>query len=371
MSEKYCSKINQNMCGICSKNQSKYCCPRCEVFYCSLDCYKSEKHSECSETFYQECVTNELMSHNADDESRNKMIDILKRMQGDDGIDIDDLIEYDDSVDSDDGNENDLEERLKGLNLDNADELWNALTEDEQNEFEALLNQGDVGSILQQWEPWWLYHKERKMVQEMNGDDEYEKALKNCPDLKAVPKFDSLTKVQPSAAIKNNIINVLASYAFIMRYFNGEIEPIEAVIYLLNICTNLDANTNFEDPSIAVESTVQKCLQSELIQTDEASLIVMKNDTLNIIRGPSEENNKYYCKAALAHIHSMLLTAKSPQKALKPNRLNSTNKTDFSRKFPEHQKEHLPNLDISKVKKCIKKIEYYLSYIESFDMNFE
>ena len=46
-----------------------------------------------------------------------------------------------------------------------------------------------------------------------------------------------------------------------MRYFNGEIEPVEAANYVLNICTNLDSNNNFEDPELAVETVAQRCLQ--------------------------------------------------------------------------------------------------------------
>lgn len=33
------------ICGICSENQAKYKCPKCIVEYCSLACFKSEKHS--------------------------------------------------------------------------------------------------------------------------------------------------------------------------------------------------------------------------------------------------------------------------------------------------------------------------------------
>ncbi|KAJ8711137.1 hypothetical protein PYW07_008379 [Mythimna separata] len=368
MAESKTSKINQNVCGICEDKQSKYCCPRCEVFYCSLDCYKSEKHQQCSESFYRDCVNDELTSHNADDESRDKMIEILKRMQNEDtdNIDIDNLIEYDDEpADSDDEEEIDLEERIKDLNLDDPDAVWNALTEDERNEFEALLNQGDVGSIMPQWDPWWTYRRDKKLVEDVAVDDS--KALENCPELKAVVKFETLTTIKPSPAIKNNITNVLASYAFVMRYFNGEIEPREAVIFLLDICDNLDSNANFDDPAVALESVAQKCLQSNLIETDEASLTVMKKDTFLIIRGPSEENEKYYCQAALSHLHHILSMAKSLGKQEKTDKT----KTDFSRKFPDHQSEHLPSLDVSKVKKCLKKVEFYLSYIDSYNMDFE
>ncbi|XP_022831652.1 zinc finger HIT domain-containing protein 2 [Spodoptera litura] len=366
------SKISQNICGLCDENPSKYCCPRCEVFYCSLDCYKSEKHLQCSESFYRDCVNSELMAHNADDESRDKMVDILKRMQDDDNIDINDLIEYDDDdepADSDDEEEDDLEKRIENINLDDADEIWNALTEDEKNEFEALINQGDVGSIMPQWEAWWMYRRDKKLVEDVDVKVDDEEALKNCPALKAVPKFESLTAVKPSPAIKSNITNVLASYAFIMRYFNGEIEPGEATICLFNICDNLNSNTNFDDPAVALESVAQKCLQSELIQTDEASIAVMKKDTFLLIRGPSDDNEKYYCQAALSDLHHILNRAKTLDK--QKDQKTPKDKTVFSKKFPEHEKEHLPSLDVSKVKKCIKKVEYYLSYVDSYDMDFD
>lgn len=97
----------------------------------------------------------------------------------------------------------------------------------------------------------------------------------------------------------------------------------------------------------------------------------MQSDTFHIIRGPSVDNPKHYCKAALSHLHQIFTKAKTQEKALKPVPNNVKDKNTFSRKFPEHGTEHLPALDVSKVKKCIKKIEYYLSYIESFNMDFD
>ncbi|KAM3963947.1 zinc finger HIT domain-containing protein 2 [Aphomia sociella] len=371
VSEEKSPTNNQKICGLCNSNISKYCCPRCDVYYCSLDCYKSDRHSVCSESFYRDCVNEELVSHQTDDESKSKMIEILKKMQNQDDNDIDipeELLEDGDSViDSDDEEDVDLHERIKDLNLDDPDAIWNALTEDEKNEFEALLNQGDVGSIIPQWEPWWMYRKEEKLIEDVNADEKVEDSLNNCPHLKAVPPLSSLTTVQPSSAIKFNITNILASYAFIMRYYNGEVDAIEGTICLLSICTNLDANMNFDDLATAVESVVQKCLQSDLIQTDKESLEVMKHDTFLILQGPSKENKLYYCKAALSHLNNIFNKAKSTDRVSKEN---IKNKTEFSRKFPEHKRDHLPNLDISKVKKCIKKIEYYLSYMESYNMDF-
>lgn len=116
------------------------------------------------------------------------MIEILKRMHEQD-------IETGDNeelfhLDSDDDEDIDLHERIKDLNLDDPNALWGVLTEDERNGFEALLNDGDVGSILPQWEPWWMYKKSLKKVEEVGKE---EKMLKNCPVLKEVLGMASLT----------------------------------------------------------------------------------------------------------------------------------------------------------------------------------
>ncbi|KOB79477.1 HIT zinc finger family protein [Operophtera brumata] len=371
MAEDTPMNIAQKICDLCNNRNSKYCCPRCNTLYCSLDCYKSEKHSECSEGFYRDCVSEELASYQADDESKQKMIDILKKMQAEGGDtnglldDIGDVNDEIENIDSDDEEEIELHERIKDLNLNDADAIWNALTEDERNEFEAILNQGDVGSIMPQWEPWWMYRKEKKLVEDVNEKDVEGQRLKLCPVLKKVPEITSLTTVQPSKTIRYNITNVLASYTFVMRYFNGEIDATEWAIYFLNICANLDANTNFEELTIA----------SGLIETDKESLDVMKHDTILIIQGPSEANKNYYCKAALSQLHRIFTEAKT---AGKSHKTDSNSKGDsakdknvFSKKFPEHEIKNLSTLDVSKVKKCIKKLEYYLSYVESCSMDFE
>lgn len=108
--------------------------------------------------------------------------------------------------------------------------------------------------------------------------------------------------------------------------------------------------------------------QSELIETDETSLDVMRNDTLLILKGPSEENKLFYSKAAFSHIIQIFTDAKSQSKSNKSDsNADKKNKGTFSKKFPEHNKNHLSSLDASKLKKIIKKLEYYLSFLDSCD----
>jgi len=97
-------------CGLCKSNDAKYQCPRCNIMYCSLPCYKSQAHIKCSEGFYRDCVMNELKSHGLSDEEKKKSIskmqDILKReaeFRAMDEEDLEMLKREDDDDDNDDG----------------------------------------------------------------------------------------------------------------------------------------------------------------------------------------------------------------------------------------------------------------------------
>uniref|UniRef100_A0A915PXI9 HIT-type domain-containing protein n=1 Tax=Setaria digitata TaxID=48799 RepID=A0A915PXI9_9BILA len=47
-------------CLACGSLDSLNICPRCALAYCCVKCYRSEEHRECSESFYRECVEQEL-----------------------------------------------------------------------------------------------------------------------------------------------------------------------------------------------------------------------------------------------------------------------------------------------------------------------
>lgn len=55
----YVSNIGSFDCR-CNKEQAKYTCPRCNLGYCGLSCYRHKEHSDCSEAFYKECCMEAL-----------------------------------------------------------------------------------------------------------------------------------------------------------------------------------------------------------------------------------------------------------------------------------------------------------------------
>ena len=144
-------------CQLCLKNASKYTCPRCNVKYCSLDCYRGRKHVKCSESFYKDCVMDALQGETVDDEGKRRMVEVLKRFkeeETDDGL-ADDELELGDN----------LEERLHGLNLDrDTEKVWQSLTDAERKEFQRAVDDGYIGALVDTWVPWWVSRDSRWVI---------------------------------------------------------------------------------------------------------------------------------------------------------------------------------------------------------------
>ncbi|EIN09663.1 hypothetical protein PUNSTDRAFT_143152 [Punctularia strigosozonata HHB-11173 SS5] len=154
--------VFQTPCGICRRQFSKYLCSRCNLPYCSLGCFRSDSHAECSEAFYRKEIESDISgtpSKTADE--RRQMMELLKRFEEDSQQD-DDL-----TLDLDDEDENSLAARLGHLDIESAspDALWDALDDDQRAKFMKLL--GNPSSEMAQqllaspalqdtWlAPWW------------------------------------------------------------------------------------------------------------------------------------------------------------------------------------------------------------------------
>lgn len=292
------SEINTNEFGIsvnnyfyysCNTAPFKYTCPRCNIVYCSLSCYKSQKHIKCSEDFYKQCVQDELSSTasggtNSKEEMR-KIYDILKRIrESDAGIDTDnfdmDGLDSDDEVHSpehgyeeeneqgenledvdDDGNDDeDIAERLKDIDINDADEVWQRLTSAEKEEFKKLVSSGDIMKLMPDFKPWWLIKENSKIViLKANGQEE----RNDVPNvIENIPKYSNICSKEPAPCIHYNIWNILAAYSCTVRFFNGEhfTNPNEATAYLVNLSSTLKYGTNFEEVEDAVVSVEMEAL---------------------------------------------------------------------------------------------------------------
>ncbi|GAQ90932.1 hypothetical protein KFL_007030050 [Klebsormidium nitens] len=161
------------ICRVCQKQWSKYACPRCNVRYCSLPCYKAHS-SRCTEGFYRENAESELRQRKADPEERRKMLQTLKRMQEAEGAEgLDDLgleggfnlAEGEGGGDSDTEEEEEMEEgggfelseeTLRRLSDKGSDLSLDDLTSTERASLRQAAASGALSRFITPCEPWYL-----------------------------------------------------------------------------------------------------------------------------------------------------------------------------------------------------------------------
>lgn len=70
------SFTSSRVCGVCTQVTSRYSCPRCNIAYCSTQCY-SKHGGECTELFFSAQVAGEKTLQGVDDDLRRKTLAAL------------------------------------------------------------------------------------------------------------------------------------------------------------------------------------------------------------------------------------------------------------------------------------------------------
>ncbi|KAF8326830.1 uncharacterized protein EI90DRAFT_1876391 [Cantharellus anzutake] len=205
------------LCSFCGRNFSRYTCPTCNAAYCSLSCYKSQAHNQCTEPFYRKVLEDDIQTDSKirTNEERKRILDMLKRLEEEDLEGFPDDSDEDDKQDS-------LAARLGDLDLDRAttSEVLAALNDDERATFTKMLkdpNSKAAKEVLsfhdvasQSWKPWWESENEdtNSSLGELTTLTESFDAMLSAP-----------TKMCPAShPILYNVVSVLLSYAFTTRH---------------------------------------------------------------------------------------------------------------------------------------------------------
>lgn len=332
-----------------------------------------------------------------------EMYEILKRIECNEPMDSEsdqeidsDLSdeELDEELDSDDDDDspayNELSKRLEGIDLNDADAIWSKLTESERHEFSKIVQSEDVTSILPKFNAWWGMQAQRKLVTELNEDEKCEseeESVKHPTIIESIVDFARISTRAPAPCVRHNLMNVLASYTSMVRFFYGEHETSqhEAVSYLIAVCSNFRTNANFDDSDLAIESVRQDAL-NEGHPMDEFDVRQMHKDVDHLMEGPIQgKQTSAFVLAALSDLHRLLSKLLSVIKAerkstqLKPT--VSSKQTDqkqetsasitkecdkFSKRFSTQNVNSCHNLEKTKLTEIIRKIEYYLAYVKKY-----
>ncbi|KAJ6481790.1 hypothetical protein C8R45DRAFT_1215609 [Mycena sanguinolenta] len=208
-------------CRLCRRQFSKYTCPTCNIPYCSLTCFRSPAHAQCSETFYKKEVESDIRA--APDktrEERHKMMEVLKRFEEESAA------QNEDELHAEDEDENGLARRMQDVDLDSTspDQLWTLLTPAEREKFlkamrdpqgalaVQLLASAELEGELKQ-EPWWVRPPEPEPDESPPAPGRRPEPLQVPASLSAMPNS---SRTAPS--LMYNICAVCIAYAYATRH---------------------------------------------------------------------------------------------------------------------------------------------------------
>lgn len=246
----------------------------------------------------------EIQSRPADDAEKQRMMQLLRRFEAQGDADA-----------IEDDEQDDLGARLAQLDLTEADPaaIWNCLSEEEQKEFQALVQSDGVD-----YEPWWQHRQQ--VIQEDDDDASSDRPL--LPP--SLPDLSKMVKKTPPESLAWNVVHLACVYSYLMRHCVGDLhdDPAHMVSRLSQLSSRvLYATDQYAYPDVgqAVLDTIDRTEEKDARHALHAMLL---GDVLDLL-------DKDYLVRALAHLwHALQHAGKQIPKPRKPTLL-AAHKAEF------------------------------------------
>ncbi|KAF0990686.1 hypothetical protein HZS_7304 [Henneguya salminicola] len=252
------------LCGICNYSASKYSCPKCNIAYCSQECYKSLSHINCSETFYHDEIQDYIKNTVPSEDIQKKSLEILKK--------------------------NIAIENMEDFDFGKYTNLWDCLEIEEKTKFVEFVNTIKIGDKLpdQLFRPWWKINL--KMYNSHNIfriDDKKEREIKfKFPKL--IPSILKITHIKRALLkyneqIEKRLFSLICSYVFIYRSNTG-IENNAYFFYnLMILCKFLHNSSSESYDSLDALSLFEQNLSRSHLLNDYIASEFQNSDISNFI----------------------------------------------------------------------------------------
>lgn len=290
----------------------------------------------------------------------------------------------------------DLEDRLHGVDLKDADAIWAKLSESERRDVGQITHKQNMTAVLPVFNPWWEKKVQCIEISEVGSVDSDHQCsaistehkwrnLKHPKIKKTIADFTQISSKSPAEHIDNNLKNILAAYTSTVRFFYGEHlrSAYDAVKYLFVICSSLKSNPIFIDPKLAIEAIRNEARKEGLtIEDDDVQQI--ERDIENITEGPDPNHRtNCYILAALSDLYRLIQLAKarSSFRSIQLNTVGSSgSKTmeivpsqdqirecnQFINRFMDFKIVEFITIDKSQISSTLEKVEYFLAYTKKF-----
>ncbi|RVW91688.1 Zinc finger HIT domain-containing protein 2 [Vitis vinifera] len=191
--------------------------------------YQKSHSLRCTESFMRENVVEELGQMQPDDETKHKMLDILKRFHSEEDMD---------SMDEDDSglSEETIQKILSGCQVSFDD-----LSPNEKRLFQRAVASGELSKMIEPWVPWWLKPAARMLSLSQEGTQLVQPLIKQETSVSSeddpesnqaneippgpetpLPPVSKLIATEPSPLLTVHLVDILYSYCFTLRIYNGD-----------------------------------------------------------------------------------------------------------------------------------------------------
>eukprot|EP00884_Botryococcus_braunii_P001138 jgi/Botrbrau1/11024/Bobra.101_1s0022.1 len=279
------------VCKVCTRDLAKYTCPRCNLRYCSLQCYK--RHSQtCTENFYKEQTEESLREMKATDEDKKRMVEILKRLHLQDSEQAQDLASGPGSSDEEAAGEPlsraTLERLRRKVESGEDFDVEHEMTPEERDRVLRDIERQQVPMSINSWQPWWDLPGDPAPACGADGAPLVATLLapsEGSGAAQRLPKLESLTKACPSPLLHWQLVDLLYAYCLVMRLYNGDVsvDPEGAAQRFLDASASLLGKVPPASPAEAVLSSTERACSAGLLGSrGRAAALAVLRDVVSI-----------------------------------------------------------------------------------------
>ncbi|GJM91255.1 hypothetical protein PR202_ga07614 [Eleusine coracana subsp. coracana] len=249
------------ICRVCQKQFAQYTCPRCNTRYCSLPCYKGA--FSCGFEFPAilcQMPTRQAHVGSFDISSDNESVIVFNalnpscermfwmslsrcslKMNRRRRCWISSNGSIWKKTESDGEDESTLSDELIQKVMSGEELKLEDLSDDEIKRFRQALASGELSKMIEPWTPWWKKQSSRsiylspdgsQLIREVTSEDtsmpdpmtDQEPSINENPEgpESALPSLKQLTKAEPSPLLAVHLVDILYSYCFTLRLYNGD-----------------------------------------------------------------------------------------------------------------------------------------------------
>ena len=317
------------VCLVCRECEYRYTCPKCQMPYCSVACYKlhDEDGTSCTESFYQNRVSTVL---NYEAKEQHKSIQqILSRSHQQM------LTEFDDNEEDNDVSEEDLWRLAEALENDTVTEedTVRLLTPELRMAFERAVQNGELDEVVEPWHPWWM----PELVSTATVTEQSRSTPKKTLDerLLKIPSFQTLRSGSDVPVLIYNAIDLLYSIACTLRLYHG-------VDNAMDVCRD-SCQTLIRASAVLCEDARYSSVAEALMACTSVGTSIQTNKS-NIYWTVLAQDVAYLVSAS-RHMSHALLEA-----------------IDILKAAVKEFKDEGEAEDANRMRRTKKKLEYYLSW---------